>query len=134
MPVRSNVRGNLIKILWHDGIGMPLYAQRLEKAIADRWYCYHRRSKASTSCDSAAATRSTYLAKFLDPEISDRFHPRERALTSISNLPCLASISQFRSRSGAHVLWSTVPLRDRSRRNGAAARASLQPLNLGALA
>ena len=24
-------RGNLIKILWHDGLGMSLYAKRLEK-------------------------------------------------------------------------------------------------------
>jgi len=23
--------GSLIKIIWHDGIGMPLYAKRLEK-------------------------------------------------------------------------------------------------------
>ncbi len=37
--VFRGVRGNLIKILWHDGIGMSLYAKRLEKglhlAIAD---------------------------------------------------------------------------------------------------
>jgi transposase len=25
-------RGDLIKILWHDGIGMSLYAKRLEKS------------------------------------------------------------------------------------------------------
>jgi IS66 Orf2 like protein len=34
MPVISTcseARGNLIKILWHDGIGMSLYAKRLEK-------------------------------------------------------------------------------------------------------
>ncbi len=24
-------RGDLLKILWHDGLGMPLYAKRLEK-------------------------------------------------------------------------------------------------------
>ena len=29
--VFRGVRGNLIKILWHDGIGMSLYAKRLEK-------------------------------------------------------------------------------------------------------
>src|ERR1051325_10721083 len=28
--VFRGVRGNLIKILWHDGIGMSLYAKRLE--------------------------------------------------------------------------------------------------------
>jgi transposase len=26
-----HVRGNLIKILWHDGLGISLYAKRLEK-------------------------------------------------------------------------------------------------------
>jgi len=29
--VFKGARGDLIKILWHDGIGMPLYAKRLEK-------------------------------------------------------------------------------------------------------
>jgi transposase len=29
--VFRGVRGNLIKILWHDGLGMSLYAKRLEK-------------------------------------------------------------------------------------------------------
>ena len=26
-------RGHLIKILWHDGIGMSLYAKRLERPV-----------------------------------------------------------------------------------------------------
>jgi len=29
--VFRGIRGNLIKILWHDGLGMSLYAKRLEK-------------------------------------------------------------------------------------------------------
>jgi transposase len=29
--VFRGVRGNLIKILWHDGLGMSLYAKRLER-------------------------------------------------------------------------------------------------------
>ena len=29
--VFRGVRGDLIKILWHDGLGMSLYAKRLEK-------------------------------------------------------------------------------------------------------
>ena len=29
--VFRGVRGNLIKVLWHDGLGMSLYAKRLEK-------------------------------------------------------------------------------------------------------
>jgi IS66 Orf2 like protein len=31
-------RGHLIKILWHDGIGMSLYAQRLERELAEDRY------------------------------------------------------------------------------------------------
>jgi len=29
--VFRGVRGNLIKILWHDGLGMSLYAKRMER-------------------------------------------------------------------------------------------------------
>ena len=32
--VFRGARGDLIKILWHDGVGMSLYAKRLEK---ERW-------------------------------------------------------------------------------------------------
>src|SRR5436309_8416445 len=40
--VFRGARGNLIKILWHDGLGMSLYAKRLEKGrfiwpFAGRW-------------------------------------------------------------------------------------------------
>ena len=39
--VFRGARGNLIKILWHDGLGMSLYAKRLEKGRfiwpAERW-------------------------------------------------------------------------------------------------
>ena len=41
--VFRGVRGNLIKILWHDGIGMSLYAKRLEKGASSG----HRRPPAS---------------------------------------------------------------------------------------
>jgi transposase len=30
--VFRGVRGDLIKVLWHDGVGMSLYAKRLEKS------------------------------------------------------------------------------------------------------
>ncbi len=29
--VFRGARGNLVKVLWHDGLGMSLYAERLEK-------------------------------------------------------------------------------------------------------
>jgi transposase len=29
-------RGDLLKILWHDGLGMSLYAKRLERGRLDR--------------------------------------------------------------------------------------------------
>ena len=32
--VFRGARGDLIKILWHDGLGMSLYAKRLEKAAS----------------------------------------------------------------------------------------------------
>src|SRR5881628_1209388 len=31
--VFRGARGNLIKVLWHDGLGMSLYAKRLEKGL-----------------------------------------------------------------------------------------------------
>jgi transposase len=38
-------RGDLVKIIWHDGLGMSLYAKRLEKgrflANTRRWCCGH---------------------------------------------------------------------------------------------
>jgi len=37
--VFRGARGDLIKILWHDGLGMSLYAKRLEKG---RFICRHR--------------------------------------------------------------------------------------------
>jgi transposase len=36
--VFRGARGDLLKILWHDGIGMSLYAKRLEKG---RFLCIH---------------------------------------------------------------------------------------------
>ena len=44
-------RGQLIKILWHDGIGMSLYAKRLERgrfnlAVTDRRHGGNHRSSA----------------------------------------------------------------------------------------
>ena len=40
--VFRGARGDLIKIIWHDGLGMSLYAKRLEKGrfiwpLAGRW-------------------------------------------------------------------------------------------------
>ena len=64
-------RGDLIKILWHDGLGMSLYAKRLERgrfiwpSPADGWSRSLRRSwvtcwKASTGairCTAGVRTR-----------------------------------------------------------------------------
>src|SRR5947209_8151978 len=45
--VFRGVRGNLIKIIWHDGIGMSLYAKRLEHG---RFLCFR--------CDSGKSLGS----------------------------------------------------------------------------
>ena len=49
-------RGDLIKILWHDGLGMPLYAKRLERG------CFLWPS----AKDGAVAITSSQLAYMLD--------------------------------------------------------------------
>ena len=48
-------RGDLVKILWHDGLGMSLYAKRLERgrflwpSPADGWWRSRRPSSATCS-------------------------------------------------------------------------------------
>jgi len=49
-------RGNLIKIVWHDGIGMSLYAKRLE----------HGRFVWPTPTNGAVAISAAQLAYMLD--------------------------------------------------------------------
>ncbi len=49
-------RGNLIEIIWHDGIGMVLYAKRLE----------HGRFLWPSPADGAPAISSAQLAYMLD--------------------------------------------------------------------
>src|ERR1051325_4309848 len=63
--VFRGVRGNLIKILWHDGIGMSLYAKRLEhgrflwpRQPTARWQS-RRRSWLTCSMVSIGAIRGT---------------------------------------------------------------------------
>jgi len=57
-------RGNLLKILWHDGLGMSLYAKRLEHgrfiwpSPADGGLPSPRRSWATCSKGSTGGTRS----------------------------------------------------------------------------
>src|SRR3954449_8440031 len=54
--VFRGVRGNLIKIIWHDGIGMSLYAKRLE----------HGRFLWPSPADGTVAISSAQLAYMLD--------------------------------------------------------------------
>jgi transposase len=49
-------RGHLIKILWHDGIGMSLYAKRLE----------HGRFQWPSPADGTVAISAAQLAYMLD--------------------------------------------------------------------
>jgi transposase len=69
-------RGQLIKILWHDGIGMSLYAKRLE----------HGRFIWPSPADGTVAITSAQLAYMLDALIGaircaagDRRPPAEAA-------------------------------------------------------
>src|SRR5881394_2798938 len=54
--VFRGVRGNLIKIIWHDGIGMSLYAKRLE----------HGRFLWPSPADGTVAISAAQLAYMLD--------------------------------------------------------------------
>jgi transposase len=49
-------RGDLVKILWHDGIGMSLYAKRLERG----------RFIWPSPADGSVATSGSQLASMLD--------------------------------------------------------------------
>jgi len=52
----NGVRGDLIKIIWHDGIGMSLYAKRLE----------HGRFVWPSPADGTVAISAAQLAYMLD--------------------------------------------------------------------
>ncbi|MER8880894.1 IS66 family insertion sequence element accessory protein TnpB, partial [Mesorhizobium sp. M0684] len=73
--------GNLIKIIWHDGLGMSLYAKRLEKgrflwpSPADGTVPYHRRSSPTCSTGSIGATRVTRSALSSRAEFFFEFAP-----------------------------------------------------------
>ena len=68
--VFRGVRGNLIKILWHDGIGMSLYAKRFEKVASSG----HRRPLA------LSASRLPGSLSMLDGSIGGtRFIPSDRS-------------------------------------------------------
>ncbi len=56
--VFRGARGDLIKILWHDGVGMSLYAKRLEQAAS----CGHRRPMAR----SAYRSQLSYMLDGID--------------------------------------------------------------------
>ncbi len=54
--VFRGARGDLVKILWHDGIGMSLYAKRLEKG----------RFVSPTPADGVVGISASHLAYMLD--------------------------------------------------------------------
>ena len=59
-------RGHLIKILWHDGIGMSLYAKRLERGRVSR------SSKAVVILASPKTLGHSAKARLVDRMIEDR--------------------------------------------------------------
>ena len=64
--VFRGARGDLIKILWHDGLGLSLYAKRLERGR------FVWPPDFVAPCDSAARSR---------PQGAETRAPEERALT-----------------------------------------------------
>jgi transposase len=58
-------RGNLVKILWHDGLGMSLYAKRLERgkfiwpSPANGCSPFRRRSSLICSTESTGGIRNS---------------------------------------------------------------------------
>ena len=55
--VFRGARGNLIKIFWHDGLGMSLYAKRLEKGLRfigrrPATVCWRSRPRSLPTCST----------------------------------------------------------------------------------
>jgi transposase len=67
--VFRGARGDLIKIIWHDGIGMSLYSKRLEQgrflwpSPADGRWPSRRRSSPTCSTASTGGTRGIHSAR-----------------------------------------------------------------------
>src|SRR5438105_1950516 len=72
--VFRGARGDLIKIVWHDGIGMSLYAKRLERG----------RFIWPTPADGSVAISASQLAYMLDRV---RLFPLATSSTVCSSLP-----------------------------------------------
>ena len=58
--VFRGARGDLIKIIWHDGIGMSLYSKRLEQG---RFCPSRRRSSPTCLTASTGGTRGIHSAR-----------------------------------------------------------------------
>jgi hypothetical protein len=69
-------RGDLIKIVWHDGLGMSLYAKRLERGASSgrprptAWSRSRRRSSPTCLMALIGATRDTRSGRNGPAEVS----------------------------------------------------------------
>ena len=67
--VFRGARGDLVKIIWHDGVGMSLYAKRLEKSRftwpspADAWWGFRPHSWVICSTASIGGTRARHSGR-----------------------------------------------------------------------
>jgi transposase len=85
--------GKLIQILWHDGLGMSLYAKRLERgrfiwpsAADGAMVITSRRSSATCSKGLTGAIRFTLGAPRLRVECDLLTHPGERSCESLETM------------------------------------------------
>ena len=71
--VFRGVRGDLIKIVWHDGIGMSLYAKRLERGrFISYGLCQQLRASTPLRLPLAVPGRCTLSAKARAPSLCRR--------------------------------------------------------------
>ena len=81
-------RGELLKVLWHDGVGVSLYTKRVERADS------HGRRRWAEQCRSAPPSSATLWGM-------NRCAPADRAMKTIDSDRAMKTIDSARAEVGA---------------------------------